>query len=37
MRPERICPTFRTASATLSPPAPPRLVPLAAVAAGAVA
>ena len=37
MRPEHICPTFRAALATLSPPAPPMLVPLAAVTAGAVA
>jgi hypothetical protein len=37
MRPERICPTFRVAASTLSPPTAPRLVPLSTVAAAAVA
>jgi hypothetical protein len=37
MKPERICPTFRAASARLAPPSSPRLVPLAPLAAAAVA
>ena len=37
MAPERPCPTFRAAARTLQPPRQPRLVPLAAVAAAAVA
>jgi hypothetical protein len=37
MTPERHCPTFRAAARTLQPPLQPRLVPLAAVAAAAVA
>ncbi len=37
MAPERPCPTFRAATRTLQPPRQPRLVPLAALAAAAVA
>jgi hypothetical protein len=37
MTPERPCPTFHAAARTLQPPLQPRLVPLAAVAAAAVA
>jgi len=37
MTPERPCPTFRAAARTLQPPCQPRLVPLAAVEALAVA
>jgi hypothetical protein len=37
MRPEHICPTFRTGSVRLMPQPVPRLVPLAPLAAGAVA
>ena len=37
MTPERPCPTFRAAARALQPPRQPRLVPLAAVSAAAVA
>ena len=37
MTPERICPTFRAATALLRPPRQPRLVPLAVARAGAAA
>jgi hypothetical protein len=37
MTPERPCPTFRAAARTLQPPRQPRLVPLASLAAAAVA
>lgn len=37
MRPEQICPTFRTGSVRLMPQPVPRLVPLVPLAAGAVA
>ena len=37
MTPERVCPTFRAATAMLLPPRQPRLVPLAVVQAGAAA
>ncbi len=37
MAPERPCPTFRAATRVLQPPRQPRLVPLATVAAAAVA
>jgi len=37
MAPERPCPTFRAAARALQPPRQPRLVPLAVVAAAAVA
>jgi hypothetical protein len=37
MTPERPCPTFRAAARTLRPPRQPRLVPVAAAHAAAVA
>ncbi|HEX6763426.1 MAG TPA: hypothetical protein VF094_11565 [Gaiellaceae bacterium] len=37
MKPDRICPTFRAASARLAPAISPQLVPLVPVAAAAVA
>ena len=37
MTPERVCPTFRAASAALLPPRQPRLIPLAVAQAGAAA
>jgi hypothetical protein len=37
MTPERVCPTFRAATAMLLPPRQPRLVPLAVAQAGAAA